>query len=224
MSKKKKPKFKIGDIVVITLYGTVGTITNVHILQNEYLYEVNHSEILYFENTLAYLSDYEGNVYESEMIEIEYNFGIGDLVQVSGYNQDMFKVVGIHTELWRYKEDAWEEVTYELVRVSDGQWIEASEEELNIVISQSEAEKLIQNIQLIHLISDIENWSTQSTLYLPPPEEKKESNTPVYNQNELIDSLLDIYNDYKFLYEWFQDEEYKEIMNFIINHLKKYTD
>lgn len=224
MPKKKKPKFKIGDIVVITLYGTVGTITNIHILQNEYLYEVNHSEILYFENTLVFLSDYEGNVYESEMIEIEYIFGIGDLVQVSGYDQDMFKVVGIHTELWRYKEDAWEEVTYELVRVSDGQWIEASEDELKIVMSQSEAEKLIQNIQLIHLISELTNGSNQQTLYLPLPEEKKESKTLSYNQNQLIDSLLDIYNDYKFLYDWFQDEEYKDIMNFILNHLKKYTD
>jgi hypothetical protein len=29
MDKKKKPKFKIGDTVVITMYGTVGKITDI---------------------------------------------------------------------------------------------------------------------------------------------------------------------------------------------------
>ncbi|MED3792304.1 hypothetical protein AB1L07_00720 [Niallia alba] len=32
MANRKKPKFKIGDTVVITIYGTVGKITDVKIL------------------------------------------------------------------------------------------------------------------------------------------------------------------------------------------------
>ncbi|HDR4570164.1 hypothetical protein ACRS6Y_12455 [Bacillus cytotoxicus] len=32
MSRKKQPKYNVGDIVVITLYGTVGKITNTNFL------------------------------------------------------------------------------------------------------------------------------------------------------------------------------------------------
>ncbi|WP_169729565.1 hypothetical protein [Ectobacillus panaciterrae] len=32
MTRKKQPKYNIGDIVVITLYGTVGKITNINFL------------------------------------------------------------------------------------------------------------------------------------------------------------------------------------------------
>lgn len=222
MGRKKKPKFKIGDIVVITIYGTVGTITNIHLMNEDHLYEVNHSDILYFENTLTPFSEYEGNVYESEIIEIEYDFGIGDIVQVTGYGQDMFKVIGIRTELWRYKDDAWEEVRYELVRVRDGEWMEASEEEMKMILSQHDAEKFINHIHMTHLLSE-QTEETAVIAHLPMPEQQNEE-PPSYKQRQLIDSLLDIYNDYKLLYYWFGNEEYKEIMEFIIEHLKKYSN
>ena len=32
MTKKKQPKYNVNDIVVITLYGTVGKITNINFL------------------------------------------------------------------------------------------------------------------------------------------------------------------------------------------------
>ncbi|KFM99039.1 hypothetical protein DJ93_4751 [Bacillus clarus] len=32
MARKKQPKYNVGDIVVITLYGTVGKITNMKFL------------------------------------------------------------------------------------------------------------------------------------------------------------------------------------------------
>lgn len=32
MARKKQPKYNVGDIVVITLYGTVGKVTNVNFL------------------------------------------------------------------------------------------------------------------------------------------------------------------------------------------------
>lgn len=37
MSKKKKPKYKIGDTVVITIYGTVGKVTDIEFL---FLFEI----------------------------------------------------------------------------------------------------------------------------------------------------------------------------------------
>ncbi|MBB6176315.1 hypothetical protein HNQ82_001129 [Anoxybacillus tengchongensis] len=42
-------------------------------------------------------------------------------------------------------------------------------------------------------------------------------------EKEIIDGLLDIYNDYKWLYEWFGDERYEQMMKQVIGQLKKFT-
>ncbi len=52
MAKRKKPKYKIGDTVVITMYGTVGRITDVKWLDGKYVYEVNKSDGLFLESGL----------------------------------------------------------------------------------------------------------------------------------------------------------------------------
>ena len=44
MARKKQPKYNVGDIVVITLYGTVGKITNMKVLDGVYVYEVNNHD------------------------------------------------------------------------------------------------------------------------------------------------------------------------------------
>lgn len=38
----------------------------------------------------------------------------------------------------------------------------------------------------------------------------------------IVDELLDIYNDYKILYEMFHDEEYKDMMMFVLESLKEH--
>lgn len=52
MARKKQPKYNVGDIVVITLYGTVGKITNMKVLDGVYVYEVNNHDGFYVEQTL----------------------------------------------------------------------------------------------------------------------------------------------------------------------------
>ena len=66
-------------------------------------------------------------------------FSSAIFVQVYGYGSDLFKVVGFRTEIWRYKEDAWEDIIYELSRIGDGQWLEASEDELILVADAENA-------------------------------------------------------------------------------------
>ena len=153
MANRKKPKYKIGDTVVITIYGTVGRVTDVKWLDGKYVYEVNKSDGLFLESALQMLSEYDGTVVEQEQIDIEYKFFFGDLVQVSGYGADLFKVVGFRTEIWRYKEDAWEDVIYELSRVSDGEWLEAGEEELTLVADAESADTFIQKLGLLYLVN-----------------------------------------------------------------------
>ncbi|PLR77270.1 hypothetical protein CU633_12055 [Bacillus sp. V3-13] len=222
MEKRKKPKYKIGDTVVITMYGTVGKITDVKWLDGMHVYEVNKSEGLYMESSLQLLSEYEGNVIEQEHIDIEYKFFFGDLVQVKGYGADLFKVIGFRTEIWRYKENAWEDVIYELSRINDGEWLEAGEDELTLVAEAANAETFIQKLGLLFLANKPQK----------PFEKEVKLNKHGYrqterdrlkkkdDQQELIDGLLDIYNDYKTLYEMFNDWEYEQVMRVVLEKLK----
>lgn len=221
MSERKKQKYNIGDTVVITMYGTVGKITDVKWLDGMYVYEVNKSEGLYMESSLILFSDYEGETLEKEHIDIEYKYLFGDLVKVKGYGSDLFKIVGFRTEIWRYKEDAWEDVIYELSRISDGEWLEAGEEELTLMADAESADVFIQKLGLLYLIDKKEK--------LPEKSEQKghsfrkaerEILASVKKKKILIDGLLDIYNDYRILYEMFHDEEYKYIMRVILRKLK----
>ena len=103
MARKKQPKYNVGDIVVITLYGTVGKITNMKVLDGVYVYEVNNHDGFYVEQTLQHVSEQDMKKGETEWIELNYHFTFGDLVQVTGYDKDVFRIVGFRTEVWRYK-------------------------------------------------------------------------------------------------------------------------
>lgn len=219
MEKRKKPKYKIGDTVVITMYGTVGKITNVKWLDGKYVYGVNNSEGLYLESGLQLFSEYKGKIMDQEQIDIEYKFLFGDLVQVSGYGGDLFRVVGFRTEIWRYKEDAWEDVIYELSRVSDGEWLEVGEEELTLVADAESAETFIQKLGLLYLINKQQQpikLPNLQNLYRKAEVETLEQRK---EKKQLIDSLLDIYNDYRLLYEMLHDEEYYQVMRVILRRL-----
>jgi hypothetical protein len=219
MEKNKKPKYKIGDTVVITMHGTVGKITDVKWLDGKYVYEVNKSEGLYKESGITLLTEYEGHVSEQEQIDIEYKFFFGDLVQVCGYGTDLFKVVGFRTEIWRYKEDAWEDVIYELYRICDGEWLEASEEELTIVADAANAENIIQKLGL-----NLMNKQSNHLKLVKPQNKLRKEAFQELNQKkektELINHLLDIYNDYQILYKLFKDQEYNQVMKVVLKKLE----
>ena len=223
MENRKEPKYKIGDTVVITIYGTVGKVTNVKWLDGLYVYEINKGQGLYLESSLLPLDEYEGKLLEKEHIDIEYKFFFGDVVQVKGYGSDLFKVVGFRTEIWRYKEDSWEDIIYELSRIKDGEWLEAGEEELTLIADAESADVFIKKFGLL--------WNTdkKEKKALSAPEEKKQTSTRRKSEKEelrkkgmkksLIDSMLDIYNDYRILYLWFGDEEYAHVMKVVLRKL-----
>lgn len=219
MGKRKKPKYNIGDTVVITMYGTVGKVTDVKWLDGMYVYEIDNSEGLYFESKLETLSEFEGEIIEKEHIDIEYRFFFGDLVQVKGYGSDLFKVVGFRTEIWRYKENAWEDVIYELARIKDGEWLEAGEEELTLVADAESADMLIQKLGLLFLANKpkeiLKIPESKSQIRKAEREELKRK----MDKKEYIDFLLDVYNDYRVLYKLFQDPEYEQVMRVVLRKL-----
>lgn len=218
MGKQKKPKFTIGDIVVITVYGTVGKITDIKWMDQLCVYEINNSESLYLESTIQLLSEYDGKVIEHEQIDIEYKYLIGDLVQVRNYGAALFKIVGFRTEIWKYKEKSWQDIIYELSRISDGGWLEVGEEEITLVAEADQASTYIQKLGFLYMMNrPKEITETVSSSYR---KHEKEALVRKKQQNELTDQLLDLYNDYRLLFEWFQDEEYKQVLKVILLKLK----
>ena len=223
MGNKKKAKFKVGDTVVITMYGTVGKITDVKFLEGSFVYEVNHSEGLYMENLLVSVNEYKGDILqENEQINIEYKYFFGDLVQVAGYEDEYFKVIGFRTEIWRYKENAWEDIIYELSRLSDGEWLEVHEDELTLIADAESAEAYFQKLDFSYPAKKMAPSKEMPAL---SPKKKKEikKQPKSKNEQELIDYLLDMYNDYSALFQNFQDEEYKKIMIMALLKLKGIT-
>ena len=220
MSKKKQPKFKLGDTVVIKMYGTVGNITDIKFLDGSYVYEVNYSEGLYLEKTLQSIEEFEGDLlFQKEQIDIEYKYIIGDLVQVEGYPYDYFKVIGYRTEIWRYKENAWEDVIYELSRISDGEWLEAHEEELTLLADAKKADEIIQKLGLF-----LSTKNNELAIIAKQNNQDKGERDMTMTKNEkkeMIDGLLDLYNDYCRLYEQFGDDEYQHIMKIALAKIEK---
>lgn len=224
MEENKQPKFKLDDTVVITIYGTVGKITDVKFLDSAYVYEVNYSDGLYMENTLEHIDEYGGELlFEKEQINIEYKFLLGDLVQVDGYEHDYFKIIGYRTEIWRYKDNAWEDVIYELTRISDSEWLEAHEDEMTLIAEAKRAEAIIQKLELLYSTNQkgIEQVSnTQNN----PRKGENDNKMTIKEQKQQIDGLLDLYNDYRRLFQAFGDDEYRHIMNIALGNLHKATD
>lgn len=222
MEEKRKPKFRVGDTVVITMYGTVGKITAIKWLDGTYVYEINNSQGLFTENGLELLSDYKGSIMEKEQVDIEYRFFIGDLVQVNGYGSDLFKIVGFRTEIWRYQEDAWEDIIYELSRIGDGEWLEAGEEELTLIADAESADVFIQKLGLLNNLVDKKYENPRSKASFPNSYRSREKEILKEKKeiSRMIDGLLDVYNDYRILYEMFGDNEYKKIMDIVKTKLK----
>lgn len=218
MTRKKQPKYNIGDIVVITLYGTVGKITNIKMLDGVYVYEVNNHDGFYVEHTLQLVTEQEMKDGESEWIELHYKFTFGDLVQVTGYEKDVFRVVGYRTEVWRYKNDAWEDTIYELSRITDGEWLEADESDLTLIANAQTANVILKKIK-----QDKAGMNKLDLGKLKSINNSKKVSIKT-NRKEIIDGLLDIFNDYRTLYETFQDEEYKIVMEVVRNYLIKLSE
>ncbi|MFD1737151.1 hypothetical protein ACFSCX_11375 [Bacillus salitolerans] len=222
--KNKKPKFKVGDIVVITLYGTVSKITNVKMVNGMYVYELNNKDGIFLENTLENINHYKGQETKKEAVSIEFNYYFGDIVQIKDYGDDLFKVVGLRSEIWRYKQDAWEDIVYELSRLSDGEWLEASEDEMILIADHEQAPMFLQKIELIY-IKKKENLMMEMLQSMNfHRKTEKELLRLRRERRAIIDGLLDVYNDYQFLYKTFGDEEYKNVMDLVLQNLMKFTD
>jgi DNA integrity scanning protein DisA with diadenylate cyclase activity len=107
--------------------------------------------------------------------------------------------------------------------MSDGEWLEATEDEISLMISNQEAEAFLEQLQLNNTISD-ESGHFASIINDHISKDTTNKTDEVQDQKKMIDELLDIYNDYKALYQMFKDPEYKDMMNLILKSLNRYYD
>jgi hypothetical protein len=213
MSDNLEPKFKIGDVVMNAHSGRIGEITDIKQIDNAFAYEVDYSASLFLEESLLLFKDHSEVLVDFEQVNVEVKYFIGDIVQVAGYGSELYKIVGVRIEMWRYKDDAWEEVIYELSRIGDEEWLEAEEEELSLIVNYEDADIFLEKVAMLyHYTTETKNSSNH--LYQFDLLEFSET------RKATIDELLDIFNDYKLLYEWFKDEEYLNVMNTVLSHLK----
>ena len=194
MTKNGQPKFNIGDQIVVLESGFVSEVVKIYQLGGEWYYQLKDLKNLYYEKNLQTLSEFEKQNQKSEKIHVQYKFHFGDVVRVQSYGQDLFIVIGFRAEIWRYQDSAWEDIIYELSRLSDGAWLEAPEEELIYITSGENALKLI-------------NAKTSPTEIIIVSSTKGNKGK---KQALNIDTLLDMYNDYHYLYLNFGESSYKK--------------
>lgn len=206
MTKRGQPKFTLGDTVVIAKDGITSTINKIVNHDGNWYYSLENNENLYAECNLLFQKEYEKSFQKRENINIEYKYHFGDIVRVKGYGQELFVIIGFRAEIWRYKESSWEDIIYELSRITDGQWLEAAEEELTYITNEDNAKKLI---------NAKKQTAAKNQLLISP--QKTQSRTKEISD---IDSLLDMYNDYLFLYQNFGEAGYKKKMREILRKLE----
>jgi len=223
MSKREKSKFQLGDIVVMVLYGVVGEITQVKEVDNAFMYELDGSERFYLEKSLMHLDEFNKSNIDCEQINIDYKFFFGDLVKVPNIGNAIYKIIGFRTEIWRYRDESWEDVIYELSRVDDGDWLECTEEEMILVSIARDAEHYLKKHN-----AAAKPYSTASKTYdrKQKPFAKEIVMKPLTDaqKKEKIDHLLDLYSDYKQLKLQFGDEEFDRMLDMIVKKLKNLTE
>lgn len=221
MTKRKKPKFQLGDIVVMMLYGIVGAVTKTKELEQTFAYEIDGNNGYYLESSLIHLDEFNENYSEHEHISVDYRFYFDDLVQVPNISKDIYKVIGFRTEIWRYKNESWEDVIYELSRLNDGDWLECSEEEITLVAEAKNAEQFLKKYNESNAGNAVIKRLPKQSKKSPISKEIVVKPLSELQKKERIDNLLDLYFDYESLKQNFGDEEFDKVLVLIKKKLSE---
>lgn len=90
-----------------------------------------------------------------EKLDIEYEFFIGDVVYVKDYGKEFFCIIGYRIEIWRYLEDGWEDIIYELICLKDGEWFEMEEEDFILVLRKYEMDQFVYQFLFVYYVGEI---------------------------------------------------------------------
>ncbi|OAK46959.1 hypothetical protein [Bacillus wiedmannii] len=131
-----------------------------------------------------------------------FKFKLNDTVQFAENDGHMYRIVGYRLEKGFYSKDEWTHIIYELLRDFDGYTMDAEEEELVKVIQVEDEYYKIQEV---------------SGYRYPVKMKQKQQVMKV----EKIDDLLDTYNDYKRLADFFKDLSYEQKAEEVLQEMKR---
>jgi hypothetical protein len=104
-----------------------------------------------------------------------------------------------------------------LSRITDGEWLEADESDLTLLANAQAANSILKKLK-----NDKTGINKLDLEKLKSVNNSKRVGIKT-NRTEIINGLLDVYNDYRELYHTFQDEEYKIVMDLVLSYLTKLT-
>ncbi|WP_242212713.1 histidinol dehydrogenase [Bacillus cereus group sp. BfR-BA-01383] len=131
-----------------------------------------------------------------------FKFKLNDTVQFAENDGHMYRIVGYRLEKGFYPKDEWTHIIYELLRDFDGYTMDAEEEELVKVIQVEDEYYKIQEV---------------SGYRYPVKMKQKQQVIKV----EKMDDLLDTYNDYKRLADFFKDLSYEQKAEELLQEMKR---
>lgn len=172
----------------------------------------------------------------NEPNEIFFNFF--DIVRLDGYWPRVFRVEGYHIDNWRYPNEQWTDMVYELTDVYSGEFLEADVEDLTLVETADKAEEYLRNnpapvqpkhfaIDVSHLMKGAETMAkeerkpTAREISAQIAEERKAARKA---KAEQIDNLLDMRNWASEMLAKTNDEAYGERVIAIDAELKTLTE
>ena len=137
-------------------------------------------------------------------------FNFGDLVTCAGYPDRFFTVDSWRVEQHYFPEAEWTETVYELTDVYSAEWLEADEEDLQLVVKADKAEEYLAShkggdVAVMFTIVDFRGRGGR----LPKVAPEIERYNKARERERRINELLDERNDYARLLAEFGDEEYK---------------
>jgi len=131
-----------------------------------------------------------------------FKFKLNDTVQFAENDGHLYRIVGYRLEKGFYPKDEWTHIIYELLRDFDGYTMDAEEEELVKVIQVEDEYYKIQEV----------------SGYRYPVKMKQKQQVM---KTEKMDDLLDTYNDYKRLADFFKDLSYEQKAEEVLLEMKR---
>lgn len=136
-------------------------------------------------------------------------FNFCDLVTCEGYPDRLFTIDSWRVEQHYFPEAEWTETVYELTDVYSAEWLEADEEDLQLVVKADKADEYLTmkggDVAVIFTFSDFGGRGGR----LPKVAPEIERYNKARERERRINELLDERNDYARLLAEFGDEEYK---------------
>jgi hypothetical protein len=161
------------------------------------------------------------NEHNEFKFDIEAEFG--DLVEVDGYPNRVFRVESYRFIVNYHPNVTFSEIVYDLSDAITDEWLEADADDLTLLADAGQADEYLKTIDLrnyprpqmfsfsiIPVTEEVASLERSLTPREKSAKEAEERKQMRKLEAEIIDDLLDQYNDAKALFEAFGDEEYND--------------